>query len=74
MPAEPEVPAEPETPAEPEAPAQETYVVVSGDCLWKIAAKAYGNGAQWQKIYEANKDTIKDPGMIYIGMTLVIPQ
>ena len=73
-PAEPEVPAEPETPAEPEAPAQETYVVVSGDCLWKIAAKAYGNGAQWQKIYEANKDTIKDPGMIYIGMTLVIPQ
>ena len=49
-------------------------MVVSGDCLWKIAAKAYGNGAQWQKIYEANKDTIKDPGMIYIGMTLVIPQ
>ena len=73
-PAEPEVPAESETPAEPETPAQETYVVVSGDCLWKIAAKAYGNGAQWQKIYEANKDTIKDPGMIYIGMTLVIPQ
>lgn len=74
-PAEPEQPVEPAKPAEPEKPAAEsgTYTVVAGDCLWSIAQKTYGTGTKWGIIYEANKATVKDPGMIYIGQVLTIP-
>lgn len=51
-----------------------TYVVAPGDCLWNIAARVYGSGTQWKKIYEANSDTIKVPDLIYVGTTLVLPQ
>ncbi len=50
-----------------------TYVVQSGDCLWAIAKKQYGNGSKYSKIYEANKDKIKNPSLIYPGQKLVIP-
>ena len=74
-PAEPEQPVEPAKPAEPGKPAAEsgTYTVVAGDCLWSIAQKTYGTGTKWGVIYEANKATVKDPGMIYIGQVLTIP-
>ena len=49
------------------------YTVVSGDCLWNIAQKFYGTGAEWTIIYEANKDTIKNPDQIWAGQILVIP-
>lgn len=49
------------------------YVVQTGDSLWKIAAKFYGNGRQWRKIYEANQNVLRAPGMIYAGQELVIP-
>lgn len=52
--------------------AQETtYTVKSGDSLSKIA-KNYP-GLTWQKIYEANKDQIKDPDLIHPGQKLKIP-
>lgn len=35
------------------------YTVKSGDTLWGIATKHYGNGAQYTKIYNANKDVIE---------------
>lgn len=75
QPAEPEQPVEPAKPAEPEKPAAESgaYTVVAGDCLWSIAQKAYGTGTKWGVIYEANKATVKDPGMTYIGQVLTIP-
>lgn len=74
-PAGPEQPVEPAKPAEPEKPAAEsgTYTVVASDCLWSIAQKTYGTGTKWGVIYEANKATVKDPGMIYIGQVLTIP-
>ena len=50
-----------------------TYTVKKGDCLWKIAKKYYGSGAQYTKIYEANKDKIKNPNLIYPGQVLTIP-
>ena len=55
----------------PKAP--KYYVVVSGDSLWAIAKKFYGNGNQYTKIYEANKDKIKNPSLIKVGQKLVIP-
>lgn len=50
-----------------------TYVVVKGDSLSKIAQRAYGDGKKWRKIYEANRDVIKDPDLIYPGQSLRIP-
>lgn len=38
---------------------QKKHTVKSGDCLWNIAKKYYGDGTKWTKIYEANKDTIE---------------
>lgn len=55
------------------AGADTTYVVADGDCLWHIALAHYGSGARWTAIYEANRDTIKDPDLIYTGQTLLLP-
>ena len=54
-------------------PTAKTYTVKSGDCLWTIAKKYYGNGAQYMKIYNANKDKMSNPNMIYVGQVLTIP-
>lgn len=50
-----------------------TYTVKSGDCLWNIAKRFYGNGAQYTKIYNANRGKIKNPNLIYPGQVLTIP-
>lgn len=50
-----------------------SYVVQSGDSLWAIAKKYYGDGSKYTKIYNANKDKIKNPSLIYPGQKLVIP-
>lgn len=55
------------------APKVKTYTVKSGDCLWNIAKKYYGNGAQYTKIYNANTGKIKNPNLIYPGQVLTIP-
>lgn len=56
------------------APKATTYTVQSGDTLWGIAAKYLGSGAKYMLIYEANKDKIKNPNLIYVGQTLTIPK
>ena len=50
-----------------------THLVKSGETLWGLAKKYYGNGAQYQKIFQANTDILKDPNLIYVGQKLVIP-
>ena len=50
-----------------------TYTVKSGDCLWNIAKQFYGDGSKYTKIYEANKDKISNPDLIYVGQVLTIP-
>ena len=49
------------------------YVVKSGDSLGKIAKEVYGDANRWPEIFEANKDTIKDPNLIHPGQELQIP-
>jgi len=51
------------------------YTVVEDDWLSKIAGmrKVYHDGSQWPMIYEANKDKIKNPNLIYPGWVLLIP-
>ncbi|HJS59472.1 MAG TPA: LysM peptidoglycan-binding domain-containing protein [Vicinamibacteria bacterium] len=58
----------------PAAEVYETYEVKSGDSLSKIAKRVYGNANAWKRIFEANKDVLKDPDKIYPGQKLKIPQ
>ena len=53
------------------APSGDTYTVAAGDCLWNIAAKVYGSGAQFGQIAQANG--IAAPYTIYVGQVLTIP-
>ena len=55
------------------APTAKTYTVKKGDTLWAIAAKYYGAGAQYTKIYNANTDKISNRNLIYVGQVLTIP-
>ena len=50
-----------------------TYTVVAGDSLSKIAKREYGDAKKWSQIYEANRDKIKNPDLIYPGQVLTIP-
>jgi nucleoid-associated protein YgaU len=50
-----------------------TYEVKAGDTLSKIAKQEYGDAGQWRRIYEANKDLLKDPDKIFPGQKLRIP-
>jgi len=51
-----------------------TYTVLSGDTLWKIAERMYGNGSQYMKIFEANTDLLESPDRIFPGQELKIPE
>jgi small-conductance mechanosensitive channel len=46
------------------------------DCLWNIAKKKdiYSNAWLWPKIWQGNRDQIKDPDLIYKGQKLKIPK
>lgn len=57
----------------PPPASEQTYTVVKGDSLSKIAKRVYGDAQQWRKIYEANKDQIKNPDLIHPGQTFRIP-
>jgi nucleoid-associated protein YgaU len=56
-------------------PYLDNYTVVSGDYLSLVASylSIYSNSKRWPEIYEANKDKVKDPDLIYPKQDLVIP-
>jgi nucleoid-associated protein YgaU len=59
--------------------AEKTYVVGTWardrDCLWNIAKKPdiYGDAFKWPKIWQQNREQIKNPDLIYPGQVLRIP-
>jgi len=71
-----------ESSKEDEAPVNESikenravnsYTVVEGDNLFRIAQKTLNDGGRWREIYELNKDKIKTPNMIYPEQVIVLP-
>jgi len=49
-------------------------VVQPGNSLWRIARRSYGEGIRYTVIYEANKDQIRDPDLIYPGQVFAVPK
>jgi len=60
------------TPAPP-SPVGRYHIVLPGQTLWELAQKYYGAGNEWRRIYDANKEKIKNPNLIYPLQRLLIP-
>ncbi len=67
-----------ETEVEPAPPAKQPAVrivtVQPGSTLWAIARDRYGEGTMYVQVFEANKDKIRDPNLIYPGQVFTIPE
>jgi hypothetical protein len=50
-----------------------THTVVGDDTLWDLAVRYYQNPFEWRVIYEANRDSIADPNLIFPREVFVIP-
>jgi nucleoid-associated protein YgaU len=50
-----------------------TYVVRRGDTLRSIAARFYGDESDWRRIYRVNRDRLRSPTDLRVGMELRIP-
>jgi nucleoid-associated protein YgaU len=55
-------------------PGGSQIVVQPGNSLWRLARRTYGEGLRFSVIYEANRDRIRDPDLIYPGQVLTLPQ
>ena len=51
----------------------EIITVQPGFTLWAIARASYGDGLFYVRVYEANKDQIRDPDLIYPGQIFTVP-
>ncbi|CAD7386283.1 LysM peptidoglycan-binding domain-containing protein [Xanthomonas arboricola] len=51
----------------------ESVTVQAGDSLSSIAKRRYGDGNLWPRIFEANRETLKDPDKIFPGQVLQLP-
>ena len=51
----------------------EYYVIKQGDTLSALAKKFLGNANDYPKIFEANREVIRDPNLIFVGQKIRIP-
>ncbi|WP_412550295.1 LysM peptidoglycan-binding domain-containing protein [Shimia sp. MIT910701] len=68
--------SEPETKPEPAAAQSPVRIVTvqPGATLWAIARDRYGEGQLYLQVFEANKDKIRDPDLIYPGQVFTVPE
>jgi nucleoid-associated protein YgaU len=66
-------PAQPSSPTSFKMATGTEYTIKAGDSLTKLAERYYGSIGKWEKIYEANRESIKNPNYIFIGQKIIIP-
>ena len=49
-------------------------IIQPGNNLWKLSRQIYGKGMMYTVIYEANKDQIRKPSLIYPGQIFLTPE
>ena len=59
--------------APPQQATVEYYIIQKGDTLSAIAKRYYGNANDYPRIFEANREVIKDADLIYPGQKIRIP-
>ena len=57
-----------------EGPRVTIVTVQPGFTLWQIASEAYGEGVMYVQVWDANKDKIRNPDLIYPGQVFVVPE
>ena len=68
-----QVPAAADPAVEPAA-APTQVIIQPGNNLWKLSRQIYGKGMMYTVIYEANKDQIRKPELIYPGQIFLTPE
>jgi len=58
----------------PAPPRMSVVTVQPGSTLWAISREAYGEGILYVRVFEANRDRIRDPDLIYPGQVFELPQ
>ena len=59
--------------APPQQAPVEYYIIQKGDSLSAIAKRYYGNAKDYPRIFDANREVIKNPDLIYPGQKIRIP-
>ena len=63
-----------EQPAPQVAKGVTRVTVERGSTLWAIAREKYGDGVMYVRVFEANRDLIRDPDLIYPGQVFTLPE
>ncbi|MDH3715715.1 MAG: peptidoglycan-binding protein LysM [Gammaproteobacteria bacterium] len=56
------------------SPEVQYYTIERGDSLSKIAKSFYGNAMDYPKLFEANREVIQNPDLIYPGQKIRVPE
>ncbi|MEM9756164.1 MAG: LysM peptidoglycan-binding domain-containing protein, partial [Pseudomonadota bacterium] len=59
---------------EPQEGGVTVHTVQTGNTLWGIARSQYGDGVLYVQVYEANRDQIRDPDLIFPGQVFTLPE
>lgn len=57
----------------PDFPRDANIIVQPGNSLWRLARRTYGDGFLYTEIYQANREQIRDPDLIYPGQIFALP-
>ena len=49
------------------------YIAKPGDTLEKVARQFYGDASAWRRVHEANRERVRDPGVLKAGTELIVP-
>ena len=57
-----------------DAAGPQALIVQPGNTLWEISEQKYGDGRRYLRIFNANRDQIRNPNLIYPGQVFIVPE